>query len=240
MNLFFRKAVFGILVLVIPSLSKGSDDKSLLIKADSLYQAKKYTEAFQGYEELFRQNKGSSAMFARMAFIKEGLADYTNALYYLSLYYNQTSDKRVLSKMRELADQHALTGYEYSDGMFISGLIKQYKNYILFGLFLLSLLLGLYIYRKKKNHEQPVTSGIFQLITIACIMVLLNNLIFQDYGIVSQSNSLLMSAPSAGSEPIDIIEKGHKIRLIDAGEVWSKVMWNDREVFIRNQNLKRI
>ena len=240
MNLFFRSTFLGIIFFIVPLLTVGAENQDLLRQADSLYQVKKYTEAFQYYQELFDQNQGSSAMLARMAFIKEGLGDYANALYFLSLYYNQTSDKRVLSKMRELAEKYELIGYEYSDSAFIAGLAKKYKYELLISLLMISLLITLYIYRKKKHHEQPVTSAIFQVITIVVAILLINNVFFQDYGIVSQGNTLLMSGPSAGAEPVEIIDKGHKLKLLDADEVWSKVIWNDQEVFIRSKNLKRI
>lgn len=240
MDLFFRRAVFGVIICITPLLSNGSDNKGLLVVADSLYQSKKYTEAFQHYQELFSQNQGSPAMLARMAFIKEGLGDYTNALYYLNLYYNQTSDKKVLSKMRELADKHELKGYEYSDNAFISGVIRKYQYELLAFLFVVSLLLTLYIFRKKRKKEQPVTSAIFQMVTIIAILILINGLFFNQYGIITQGHTLLMSGPSAAAEPIEMIEKGHKVKLVETDEVWSKVIWNDREVFIRNRNLKRI
>ncbi|MEQ9220929.1 MAG: SH3 domain-containing protein [Cyclobacteriaceae bacterium] len=240
MNLFFRSTFIGFVFFVLPSLTVGAENQDLLRQADSLYQAKKYTEAFQHYQELFDQNQGSAAMLARMAFIKEGLGDYSNALYYLSLYYNQTSDKKVLSKMRELAEKHQLSGYEYSDGAFIAGVAKKYKYELLLFLFFFSLILTFYIYRKKKHKEQPVTSAVFQIVTIIFAMLLINNAFFQDYGIVSQGNALLMSGPSAGAEPVEIIDKGHKLKLLEADEVWSKVIWNDQEVFIRSKNLKRI
>ncbi len=240
MNLFFRSTFLVFIFFVVPLLSVGAENQDLLRQADSLYQGKKYTEAFQHYEKLFDQNQGSAAMLARMAFIKEGLGDYANALYFLSLYYNQTSDKKVLSKMRELAEKHELIGYEYSDSAFIAGVAKKFKYELLIALLFISLLITLYIYRKKKHQEQPVTSAIFQIVTIAVAMLLINNAFFQNYGIVSQGNSLLMSGPSAGAEPIEMIDKGHRLKLLDVDEVWSKVIWNDQEVFIRSKNLKRI
>ncbi len=240
MNLFFRLALLGFFLLSITALSYGAENQSLLAKADSLYQVKKYTEAFQQYQELFEQNQGSAAMLARMAFIKEGLGDYANALYFLSLYYNQTLDKKVLSKMRELAEKHELTGYEYSDSAFITGQAKKYRYELLITLVFISLILTFYIYRKKKHQEQPVTSAIFQLVTVLFAIALINNFFFHNYGIVSQGNTLLMSGPSAGAEPVEIIDKGHKLRLVQPDEVWSKVIWNDQEVFIRSKNLKRI
>jgi hypothetical protein len=52
-------------------------------------------------------------MLLKMAFVKEGLGDYSNALYYLNLYYLKTYDKKVLKKMENLAERyHKLEGYE--------------------------------------------------------------------------------------------------------------------------------
>ncbi len=240
MNLFFRLAVFVTFFFLTSSPSIGSENKQLLTEADSLYQSKKYTEAFQYYEQLFNENEGSPAMLARMAFIKEGLGDYTNALYFLNLYYNQTSDKKVLTKMRELADKYNLRGYEYSDGVFITGIIQKYQFELIALLFAISFILTFYIFRKKQKKEKPLTSAIFQMITLATIIVLINGLFINNYVIVTQGQTLLMSGPSAGAEPIEFLEKGHRIKLLETEEVWSKVIWNDREVFIRNSSLKKI
>ncbi len=240
MNLFFRRCIPGVIIFLISWMSFAAENEDQLRKADSLYQAKKYTEAFQLYETLFQQSQGSPAMLAKMAFIREGLGDYANALYYLNLYYNQTSDRKALTKMRELAEKHALVGYEYSDQAFITGLVKKYRYFLLIFLFAGSLLITFYIHRKKKKHERPFTSAILQIFTIACALILVNNLFFFNYGIVSQGNSLLMKGPSAAAEPIEIIDKGHKLRLVHSDEVWSKVIWNDQEVYIRTRNLRKI
>lgn len=240
MNLFFKIALVMVICCTTSLYLHGSDNQKLLAEADSLYEAKKYTEAFQLYQNLFTQNQGSPAMLTKMAFIKEGLGDYANALYYLNLYYNQTSDRKALSKMRELAESNDLVGYEYSDGIFITGVIKRYRYPLLLLFVSLSLLITFYIYRKKQAKERPFTSVAMQLITLLCALVLINNVFFFDYGIVSQGNSLLMAGPSAGAEPVEIIGKGHKLRLVHRDKVWSKVIWNEEEVFIRNTNLKSI
>ncbi|MGB3465691.1 MAG: hypothetical protein WBA74_10490, partial [Cyclobacteriaceae bacterium] len=59
-----------------------ADPGDRLTTADSLFQAKKYTESFELYEQIIVEDMAySPAMLLKMAFIKEGLGDYSNALY---------------------------------------------------------------------------------------------------------------------------------------------------------------
>jgi len=41
-----------------------------------------------------------------MAYIKEGLGQHGDALYYLNLHYIHTADREVLLKMEQIADEH--------------------------------------------------------------------------------------------------------------------------------------
>jgi uncharacterized protein YgiM (DUF1202 family) len=61
-----------------------------LVKADSLFEQKKYTESFDLYEQILDEEQlASPKMLLKMAFIKEGLGDYSRALYFLNVYYQK-------------------------------------------------------------------------------------------------------------------------------------------------------
>ena len=85
-------------------------------------------------------------MLLKMAFIKEGLGDYTNALYYLNLYYLKTYNKRVLKKMENLAEQNKLSGYNYDDVEFFLNIYHKFQFQI--DLLILTLILLFYFQLK--------------------------------------------------------------------------------------------
>ena len=96
-----------------------------LSTADSLFIKQKYTEAFAIYNEVFKSGKVSESMLVKMSFIKEGLGDNVQALYFLDQYYNLTADKSVLLKMQELADENDLNGYSVGDKEFFLNFAKK-------------------------------------------------------------------------------------------------------------------
>ncbi len=67
------------------------------------------------------------AMLIKMAYIKEGLGDYTSALLYLDGYYKHTANKRAIAKMSELASENSLDGYEYSDYTYMNSTVNKYR-----------------------------------------------------------------------------------------------------------------
>ena len=96
--------------------------------ADSLFAKKKYTQSFDIYTGILENYESRSpSMLLKMAFIREGLGDYSTALYYLSQYYLLTSNKQVLKKMEEVAKDHDLKGYTYTDADFF---LTYYYKYL--------------------------------------------------------------------------------------------------------------
>ncbi|MBV6647338.1 MAG: hypothetical protein KI790_17905 [Cyclobacteriaceae bacterium] len=230
---------FKLLFLLIACLSASYILKARSVeRADSLFALQKYTEAFVLYETIFEEDKKASpAMLLKMAFIKEGLGNYVSALYYLNTYYQLTSDKKTLNKMREVAEQHDLVGYEYSDVDFFFNVLHRYEFHIIGALLAFSLMLAAYIYRKRTNNELPVTASLLQLLTIVVILLISNDLLSQEIGIVAKDKTLLMTGPSAGAEPVELIDSGHRLHVIEHGELWSKVQWNEQEVYLRKNRL---
>ena len=218
-------SVFFILFGCFGALSQNSE----LSSADSLFNNQKYTEAFEKYENLFNEGFASAAMLTRMAFIQEGLGNYSNALYYLNLYYLHSSDRDALNKMREIAEEHNLIGYEYSDFKFFENFIRKYQNQILLGLMAFSIFLVGYSFRKLKKEEKPMISVGVQTITLLAILAINNQLFIKTKGIVKQDQSLLMSGPSAASEPIELIGQGNKVTILESNDLWSKIEWQEQE-----------
>lgn len=214
----------------------------LLNRADSLFTQKKYTESYEIYQELFTQQEVyTPGMLLKMAFIREGLGDYTQALYFLNLYYRQTASKPALRKMDDLADEYNLAGYEFNDIEFFLSIYQRYFSTIIYFLMAVALLWFSYmVYLRRNKKRKPVGWAIGFFIVMLGIVYLIN---FGDRyrkAIISNSDSFLMEAPSAGANLVEVIGKGHRVLVIGEHDVWTKIKWQDRPVYIRKQHLIKI
>lgn len=232
----------SVLLFSIPNTGRGASPKEQLATADSLFEARMYTQSYDLYENIFKSEKKTSpAMLLKMAFIKEGLEEYSDALYFLNLYYKKTYNKRALKKMENLAKAHHLTGYEYDDAAFFLNLYHHFYNQIIIALLLVTLFVfSMMLYHKRHSTEPPVFAGVIFVLFLT-ILLYLNNF-GREYpkAIIDRDHSYLMEGPSAGSEVIDIIGKGHRVEVLDSDEVWSKINWQDQVAFIRKNNLKLV
>ncbi len=210
-----------------------------LTSADSLFNNQKYTEAYELYEELYQNNLASASMLLKMAFIQDGLGNYTDALFFLDQYYQSTADRSVIGKIEEIAEENGLAGYSYDDMDYFQALINLYKVHFILLLSTILIMLLAYVYRKHKQDEQAVAAGIIQLFTAFCLLMILNFKASPE-AILNSNETLLRSGPSAGAEPIEILSKGHKVKVLDQDDVWTQILWDGQEVFVRNGKLKVI
>ena len=219
-----------------------ASSKEKLILADSLFAQKKYTQSFELFEDIHKSDqKASPAMLLKMAFIKEGLGDFTNALYYLNLYYLKTYNKKALKKMEKLAEQNKLSGYNYDDVEFFLNIYHQYHlqiDFLIIGI--VFMFFGILYYQKKTNKIKAGLPGIVY-ICLLLVMLIINN-----YGrehkkaIINSSDVYLMKGPSPGADVIDVISKGHRVDIIGQDDVWVKISWNDDDAYIKAFNLKPV
>lgn len=203
---------------------------------DSLFVAKKYTEAMEVYSELHENGQGSSAMLLKMAFIQEGLRDHVKALYYLNGYYKLTHDKSVLHKMQELADEHGLSGYEVEDKHFFVTNLNRYQQEIQLGLAVACLVLVIVAFRGKRKNQMPVGVPIVQVVLLVGLFVVSNDVVKVNRAIVNEP-TLLMTGPSAAAEVFESIDEGHQVEILEESDVWAKVRWEEEEVYVRKGKL---
>jgi tetratricopeptide (TPR) repeat protein len=220
-------------------LSELNAQKSLINTADSLFDQQKYTEALNLYDQIYNEGQASQAMLLKMAFIQDGLGDYAEALYYLDKYYQLSADRNVVGKIEQLAEANDLKGYSYNDTHYFLAMLDKYENQFLLLLVAVVGFLLVYILKKRKAGEKPFAAGVIQIMLIALILVL-NNFDVTSRGIIVANETLLRSGPSAGAEPIEIIAKGHKVRVLEHNEVWTKIVWEGQEVYVRNGKLRVI
>ena len=232
-----------IIFLLTAGFTQTSYSQSLtgqLTQADSLFEAKKYTEALTLYESIQKQSgKASPSMLLKMAFVYESLEDYGEALYHLNNYYKVTSDPKVIEKMSDLAVLKELDGYETSDVDFALKQFDKFRDYLIAFFLALGLLVVAISYRQKKKHHK-IASGLFiMLVFIMLATGFLTN--FTDLprkGVISSANTYLMTAPSASSDLIEIVDEGHKVIILDKQDIWVEIRWKGGRAYIRESHLK--
>ncbi|MFB9864665.1 SH3 domain-containing protein [Rufibacter immobilis] len=210
-----------------------------LAKADSLFSQHKYTQALQIYEQLLSQNRTySPQMLLKMAYIHEGLHDYTQSMHYLQLYYSKHPSKSVLQKMEEVGLQQHLNGYEYTDWDFFK--TQFYKYYSLL-LELLLIVAAVFMTLLLRNwvKKQPISgeAKIGMLLYLGFVFYFANFLTLGQQGIIRNGNVPIMAAPSAGAGLVATVGTGHKVNILGEQDIWYRIEWNDQTAYIRKNNL---
>lgn len=209
--------------------------------ADSLFQAKRYTQSLEHYEEILRQDQYTPAMLLKMAFIYEGLNQIGSAMYYLNLYYLATNDKSTLAKMDELATKYGLEGYETSDGDRFQAFYLDHHLSISLLLAALIILMLAVMYRKRmKQHQRPVGSAVVMAVLLALLFT------HQQFGsaetksIIANATTYVMDGPSAGASVIDVVSDGHRVEVIGKQDVWMKIRWDDEVAYVKQNALRPV
>jgi hypothetical protein len=205
--------------------------------ADSLFKSKRYTQSMEHYKSIFAGGHYSPAMLLKMAYIEEGLGQTGQALYYLNLYFNATSDKTVLDKMEELADKFHLEGYQQTDRGRVLTFYSDFRWPV--GLSLMAvavLLLGIAFNQRLKKRQALVP-----VILLVLVLVFLGTHTFLSSrdakGIVAHANTQLMDGPSPGAGVISVIDGGHRVAIVGHKDVWIKIQWQGTTAYIRDANL---
>lgn len=242
-NFLFKKITIIFFFLFSNAINGFSQDLNYdLAIADSLFENGKYTESFDIYNALLDTGEQFSvAMLLKMAYIKEGLGDHSNALYYLNRYYYKTSNKLALNKMEDLANTHNLKGYSQKDGNIVLHFFYENFNRIIFILSTIAFMfLGISVYSKIKLKQTPYWSSLVLVILLCGIFYLVNFARISNKGIIIKQGAFVMSGPSSGSNLMDSPQKGHRVKILDKEDVWLKISWNGKTGYIRSQFVKPI
>lgn len=232
---------FFIFVLLFFQRSFGWSPDAILAKADSLYDLKKYTESFDQYQTVFNEGLGTPQMLMKMAFIKEGLEEYPDALFYLTRYYELTRSNLALSKINEIAKAQGLMGYDVTDLDFVMSWYSMHYDLILIGFMsVLFSLLFLQVFRRFKGKDFSTGAMTWQLIFGIGLAIVVNYPFVTPQAIISEPSTYLMKGPSAGAPMLEIISQGHKVKILDEGQIWTKIEWRDAEAYVRTGSLKRL
>lgn len=234
-----RKFIALIFISFFSSLPLlGQVSQYRLYTADSLFEAKRYTQALVKFEGVLKNSEYTPAMLLKMAYIHEGLGNIAETQYFLNLYFLSTNDASVLDKIAELAEKHRLRGYEDAGivGQVLL-LVRENVSYILLVLAALLVLSLAWLARAKRKSRRPV--GPFAAVII-CSLLILNGFFRiqrEDTAIIAQPNTYLMSGPSAGADLIEIAEPGHRLTIIGKKDVWLKARFDGHEVYVKPEKL---
>ncbi len=206
-----------------------------LAKADSLFSARQFTQAADLYQAVFQDHHYSPAMLLKMAFIHEGLGHLGESMYYLNLYHLVSNDVQAQKKMEELAEKNQLEGYESDASTKIYGWLQE--HYLPLTAILASLnilLLALLIQNRRRRLAGPGGILFALALTLTLLFLQVNYSKQTRRGIVTHAPTFLMSGPSAGSSVVSIIGEGHQLHIKGQQDVWLKVEWKEKEVYVRN------
>jgi len=232
---------FSIFILLIVNTAHSQELTNNISLADSLFEKRKYTESLEMYENIIVEKKASPAMLLRMAYIYEGLGNLSNALISLDHYYKITADKKVLIKMKELASQNGLEGYSTSDWDYLLNSYYKFRNIIVAIFISMAILILTMIYRKKNKHMEfspGLGFGLFAVLALIFFLVNLSDV--EDKGIITGTNTYLMTGPSAGADLIEVVGEGHKVKIIDQTDIWIQIKWKGGRAFVRENNIEAL
>ena len=236
---FLASTTFLILSTFDSSLAQISSHR--LNTADSLFQADRYTQSLEHYEEILRQRQYTPAMLLKMAYVNEGLNHIGAAMYYLNLYFAATHDEAVTRKMDELAEKFDLEGYETTDSDRFWAFYQDNHLSLSLALAAIIILMLAIMYRTRTQyHARPLGSAI----AVGALAIVL--FIHQQYddarikAIIAQPSTYLMAGPSAGAPVIDVVGDGHRVEVVGKKDVWLKVKWDDEIAYVKQGALRPV
>lgn len=227
-----------LLSLVITQVAKGQTNDTLLQQADSLFEAKLYTQSLTIYHQLFEEQKTyTPQMLLKMAFINEGLGNFSQALYFLNAYYAKSADKEALVKMEDLASKHKLSGYQFTDtDLFLNYYDKYLPQLLLSGL-AVCVFLSVFLVKQKKKGRKLVLPSVALMLALLLLACMNNTQSNHKRGIISSDPTYLRSGPSSGAGVVDIVKGGHRVNILGQEDVWIKINWNGQLAYVRKNQL---
>lgn len=210
--------------------------------ADSLFRVGRYTESLRLYEQVLLEDRQfSPSMLLKMAFTHEGLDEPYDALFYLEQYYKYSREQAAVEKITTLASEFDLRGYESTDSNLLLRWYGRYHQEL--ALLLLgaaALFFALLVYRYRKQAERPPILFIAMSFCLLLAYASSERIGLRKQAMLYGESILLMSGPSAGSELLEQSGPGHKVEVLGTSDVWSRIRWKEREVYVKSAFLREI
>jgi tetratricopeptide (TPR) repeat protein len=235
-----QKTFFKLLILFLGVLIQSLDCKAqndVAKKADSLFSASKYEEAAKIYEIIFADNAVNKENIAlKLAYINENLGDFPKAIYYLNDYYNLNPKDEVFEKMNKMALENKFTGFERSDLNFALVIYQQYYVYILYSVIFIGVFILFILFRKKIYNIDILKRHLILVALYLVFLLVFINLPKTYQSAIVNKKSFFRSFPSSGSPIVGSIDKGNKINIFGQEDVWLKVLWERKIVYINKKD----
>jgi len=236
MTKFFEKlfVLTAFLFLQLGAFASGD----VLKKADSLFNAQRFSESRELYATAFtEQKKTSKSDLLKMAFMEEGRDNDMLAIYYLHQFYLFQPEKDVKIKIEEMAKQNKFQGYSIDEADYAYFLYRTYGPLVEKSLFAMAVVLFLFlIYRKIKGVSLGY-SPVFTLIFLMAAAYLFNFSLPYRRAIVAEEKMFLMSGPSSGSSLVAVLDKGHRVEWKDENDIWYEIRWNEKTGWVKKTGL---
>ncbi len=229
-----------LIVLFLSNLKAFSQSENkTLFMADSLFANQKFTQSFKLYDSIYHLKKATPSMLLKMAYIKEGLGDFTLAQYYLNEYYLATNNEQALTKMEKLAKEKGLTGYETNDLNLILSLYYKHFQWLSLGILILAIaLFAFFLIQLIKSKQVPPVTSFFLLASLLGLFLLINFGKSYNKALIIKNNTFVMAGPSAGADVIDVIGKGNKVSINNHKDVWLQIDWDGQTGYIKSGNVR--
>lgn len=236
----FKKLKLIFITLFLSSFFAFSQSQSIqLSKADSLFKQQRFTQSFELYDSLYNQHVATPAMLLKMAYIKEGLGDFTLAQFYLNEYYLATRNEQALNKMDELAKEKNLKGFETNDlNLLISLYFKHFQWLVVGAIAIVALLFVFFLIQLLKFKTIPPVTTFFLGVSLIGLFGLINFGKPYNKGLITKNNTFVMAGPSAGADVIDVIGKGNKVTIHRQTDVWLNIEWEGEQGYIKENNVR--
>ena len=224
-----------IVVLTITPVMAADTPQALLNQADSLFKAKRFSEAYDTYNQLFTSGYVTPASLLRAAWIQEGRGDVPAALANLYRYYRITLDDDAYRKMVEMAGTAGLEGYELSEFQQLNLKWKKYNGWLAAFLALIFLFIsGLFIRQRKQEKSRPRNVLAYvNLLLLGAIFVLLNYTSPAPRVFVQASDGVLLKDASVAADRGPAARQGDLFEYDGEQDVWVRVKRNDDLLYIR-------
>ena len=228
--------LFLILVaLAVTPVMAGDAPQALLNQADSLFGAKRFSEASDTYNQLFTSGYVTPASLLRAAWIQEGRGDVPAALANLYRYYRITLDDDAYRKMVEMAGTAGLEGYELSEFQQLNLKWGRYTGWIAALLALVFLLFSVLFIRQRKLEKTRRRNALayVNLTLLAAIFVLLNYTSPAPRVFVRATDGVLLKDASVAADRGPTARQGDLFEYDGEQDVWVRVKRNDDLLYIR-------
>jgi Bacterial SH3 domain len=228
----------SLFLLVLSTVVNAQSNNPLLVRADSLFQQKRYIQSLELYQKLFEDHRYTPAMLLRMAYVEEGLNNISRSVYYLNLYYLATQDEDALVKLEEVAIKNRLEGYSTDEtDSFLSFYLTHHTLITIILVALAVLALAIALTQRLIFKHKPIGEFVCMCIVSALCLLHLSQKSFWEKAIIAKDNTYVMSGPSAGASVVMIARDGHRVSVIGKQDVWVKIKLGESEGYIRNSNL---